>query len=438
LSRGMMNAPRRSRQGWVTAVPIGGLPIGAGDAQHPPSARGAAAERRVTSIGDSSRRRWSRPSSAIVRKATSIGRLVVDPAIQPQSRRCPQRPGEGFDPRPASPHYARSNQGSPVNRRELPTISRRSAPASTNCAASVSRARRIGMLGSAKRHSSRGESDANAAANGWTVRHRPGSRRFSSKRLARNRTKEKRDADRRFTDSHLERRPRCRRITGRSDYSKEDALKEMARRGRRRGPPPTLDARRGDEHAVGRGVKAVRQVCILGNFDLTAPNALEIVKNWRQRRHVGLPLHVQTRISRRGGPNGSLDWFGGWRIGEAAGGVLARPHGGARRHRPAHPRSCCTSTIRTGGGGGADRRMPLGNLGGMLALPNIPMSRSSFRRAELFDEPYPYRNIHKYIRQISTRSAPSACFWGTDITRMPCSYRNALTMFRGAAVARRE
>ena len=29
----------------------------------------------------------------------------------------------------------------------------------------------------------------------------------------------------------------------------------------------------------------------------------------------------------------------------------------------------------------------------------------------------------------STRSGPTRLFWGTDITRMPCSYRQCVTMF---------
>jgi predicted TIM-barrel fold metal-dependent hydrolase len=44
------------------------------------------------------------------------------------------------------------------------------------------------------------------------------------------------------------------------------------------------------------------------------------------------------------------------------------------------------------------------------------------------NEPYPYRNIHKYIRQIFDAFGPQRCFWGTDIIRMPCSYRQCATM----------
>ena len=44
-------------------------------------------------------------------------------------------------------------------------------------------------------------------------------------------------------------------------------------------------------------------------------------------------------------------------------------------------------------------------------------------------EAYPYRNIHGYIRQVFEAFGPKRMFWGTDLTRLPCSYRQAITMF---------
>src|SRR2546422_5133117 len=44
-------------------------------------------------------------------------------------------------------------------------------------------------------------------------------------------------------------------------------------------------------------------------------------------------------------------------------------------------------------------------------------------------QPYPFRNIHGYLRQVFEAFGPERSFWGTDITRMPCSYRQCVTMF---------
>jgi len=68
-------------------------------------------------------------------------------------------------------------------------------------------------------------------------------------------------------------------------YNVDDALKEMAEAGVDAAvihPPSTL----GEAPNV-QAVEAVKaypsKFCILGNFDLQAPNKEDIVKNWRQR-----------------------------------------------------------------------------------------------------------------------------------------------------------
>jgi L-fuconolactonase len=42
---------------------------------------------------------------------------------------------------------------------------------------------------------------------------------------------------------------------------------------------------------------------------------------------------------------------------------------------------------------------------------------------------YPYRNLHPYVRQVIEAFGPRRSFWGTDLTRLPCTYRQAVTMF---------
>src|SRR5262249_45834398 len=43
--------------------------------------------------------------------------------------------------------------------------------------------------------------------------------------------------------------------------------------------------------------------------------------------------------------------------------------------------------------------------------------------------PYPFRSMHPYLRQIYDAFGPARMFWGTDITKMPCSWRQCVTMF---------
>ncbi len=41
---------------------------------------------------------------------------------------------------------------------------------------------------------------------------------------------------------------------------------------------------------------------------------------------------------------------------------------------------------------------------------------------------YPFRSIHPRLRQVYDAFGPQRMFWGTDITRMPCSWRQCVTL----------
>ena len=43
--------------------------------------------------------------------------------------------------------------------------------------------------------------------------------------------------------------------------------------------------------------------------------------------------------------------------------------------------------------------------------------------------PYPFASMHPYLRQIYDAFGPERMFWGTDITKMPCSWRECMTMY---------
>ena len=43
--------------------------------------------------------------------------------------------------------------------------------------------------------------------------------------------------------------------------------------------------------------------------------------------------------------------------------------------------------------------------------------------------PYPFASMHPYLCQVYDAFGPERTFWGTDITKMPCSWRQCVTMF---------
>jgi L-fuconolactonase len=45
------------------------------------------------------------------------------------------------------------------------------------------------------------------------------------------------------------------------------------------------------------------------------------------------------------------------------------------------------------------------------------------------DEPYPYPRLHPQIRRVVDAFGPRRIFWGTDLSQLPCAYRQAVTLF---------
>ena len=42
---------------------------------------------------------------------------------------------------------------------------------------------------------------------------------------------------------------------------------------------------------------------------------------------------------------------------------------------------------------------------------------------------YPYHRLHPYIRRVYEAFGPKRMFWGSDLSRLPCTYRQCVTMF---------
>jgi len=47
-------------------------------------------------------------------------------------------------------------------------------------------------------------------------------------------------------------------------------------------------------------------------------------------------------------------------------------------------------------------------------------------------QPYPFAIMQAYVQQVIQAFGPQRVFWGTDITKMPCSWRECVTMFTEA------
>jgi predicted TIM-barrel fold metal-dependent hydrolase len=66
----------------------------------------------------------------------------------------------------------------------------------------------------------------------------------------------------------------------------------------------------------------------------------------------------------------------------------------------------------------------------LLALakyPNVAVKATG--QAGYAEDKYPFRSLHPHLHRCFDAFGPERMFWGTDITRMPCSWRQCVTLF---------
>jgi predicted TIM-barrel fold metal-dependent hydrolase len=186
-------------------------------------------------------------------------------------------------------------------------------------------------------------------------------------------------------------------------------------------------------------IEAVRQhpdrFAILGSFPLDRPESHALVDGWkRQPGMLGLRFTFLQPHQRSWPTDGTVDWL--WPAAERAGvpvallaadflpvvGRIAERHPGLR-----------LMIDHLGGRGGTTSAKDdayFASLPELVALARYPNVAVKATGAPGYSsEPYPYRNIHEHLRRIYDAFSPERVFWGTDISRMPCSWRQCVTLF---------
>ena len=59
--------------------------------------------------------------------------------------------------------------------------------------------------------------------------------------------------------------------------------------------------------------------------------------------------------------------------------------------------------------------------------PNVAVKASGM--PSLSAQPYPFRDLHDAIHRLVDAFGPKRTFWGTDLTRMPCTYYECIMLF---------
>ena len=174
---------------------------------------------------------------------------------------------------------------------------------------------------------------------------------------------------------------------------------------------------------------------IMGALPLDDPGSRARIARWREQ-----PGMLGLRYGFLGGPprqwlhDGSLE--GLWEAAERAGVPVAAlaTDSLAELGRVAERHPGLRLTIdHLGGRGGlttlkddaAMTHMP--QLLALAKLPNVAVKATGAPGYSA--EAYPFPKMQTYLRQIFDAFGPARMFWGTDITKMPCSWRQCVTMF---------
>jgi predicted TIM-barrel fold metal-dependent hydrolase len=73
------------------------------------------------------------------------------------------------------------------------------------------------------------------------------------------------------------------------------------------------------------------------------------------------------------------------------------------------------------------------DMGNLLELAKYPNVAAKASITPFFTtDTYPFRNLHEPLRRVFDAFGPRRMFWGSDLSRLPCPYRQSVTMFTEA------
>ena len=218
-----------------------------------------------------------------------------------------------------------------------------------------------------------------------------------------------------------------------SSFTADDLLKEMDEAGVDAAVihPPSWDPNSG-KLALEAARNHPNRLSVLGNFPLDQAESRGLVDGWKQQpgmlglRFTFLQPHQQSWPM-----DGTMDWL--WPAAQRAGlpvGLAAASFfpvvGQVAEKYP----DLKLIVDHMGRAGGAKDEAAFATLPDLLALAKYPNVAVKATGASSYSSaPYPFTNIHGYLRQIYDAFGPERMFWGTDITRMLCSWRQCVTFF---------
>ncbi len=172
---------------------------------------------------------------------------------------------------------------------------------------------------------------------------------------------------------------------------------------------------------------------ILGQVPLETPEASRaLLQHWRQRPgQKGLRYPLVRPEQAEWHRDGTMDWLWpeaerlGLPIATMAGRFLPEFRAIAERHPSLRLIIDHLGLVRDGKDAAAFAN--LDELCALARLPNVAIKATG--APGYSSQGYPYANLHDGLHRLFDAFGPRRFFWGTDITRMPCNWRQCVTMF---------
>lgn len=215
--------------------------------------------------------------------------------------------------------------------------------------------------------------------------------------------------------------------------TKDDLLREMTAAGVDRAVlvPPSWEGERNDIVLAAAQAHPDR-FAVMGRFDPEAPASRGLIPAWREQPGMlGLRFTFHRPLLRPLLTEGRVDWL--WPQAERAGvpimTLVQHPDlhlidRVAERH-PGLKLVIDHLGLTTGKDEEAFREFD--RLLDLARRPNIAVKASCV--AHFTADAYPYRRLHPYLRRVHDAFGPRRMFWGSDLSRLPCTYRQGITMF---------
>ena len=213
----------------------------------------------------------------------------------------------------------------------------------------------------------------------------------------------------------------------------EELLREMdaAGVGRCVLVPPTWEGDRNDTSLEAARLHPDR-FAVMGRMTINKPESRALMSTWKDEPHMlGIRMAFHQGRPKVWLEDGTADWF--WDAAERYDVPIMAfaPHAVPKLGEIAERHPGLRLIIDHMGLSSALRGQSLDSAVDIL-LKLAPLKNVAVKVSALpcyVDEPYPFPTLHPLIGRVVQAFGPYRCFWGTDLSHLPCPYQQGVTLF---------